>query len=118
MFLAQNITVEILIKTFISLMHKLAIRKRRPNYNDDLKVFFFLRRFKFDFFVITFSHLNGQVACIEDVYSRNTGVFTSSSCYSIQFSPSDIDFFRNCGILLVFIYLFLFITCIFSVHIF
>ena len=43
MFLAQNITVEILIKIFISLMHKLAIRKRRPNYNDDLKVFFFTK---------------------------------------------------------------------------
>jgi len=41
MFLAQNIIVEILIKIFISLMHKLAIRKRRPNYNDDLKVLFF-----------------------------------------------------------------------------
>ena len=43
MFLAQNITVEILIKIFISLMHKLASRKRRPNYNDDLKVFFFTK---------------------------------------------------------------------------
>ena len=108
MFLAQNITVEILIKIFISLMHK------------------------FDFFVITlfditFSLLNGHDACIEDVYSRNTGLFpfmSQSSCYSIQISPSDIHFFRNCGILLVFIYLFIylfipfhFITCIFSVHI-
>jgi hypothetical protein len=93
MFLAQNITVEILIKIFISLMHK------------------------FDFFVITlfditFSLLNGHDACIEDVYSRNTGLFpfmSQSSCYSIQISPSDIHFFRNCGILLVFIYLFIYL---------
>ena len=77
--------------------------------------YFFKLRFKFDFFVITlfditFSLLNGHDACIEDVYSRKTGLFpfmSQSSCYSIQFSPSDIDFFRNCVLLLVFIYLFI-----------
>jgi hypothetical protein len=109
MFLAQNITVEILIKIFISdsqilvaiflvfifsfdptpVIHnnKLAIIKRQPNYNEDLKLFFLLR-FKFDFFVITlfditFSLLNGHDACVEDVYSRNTGLFpfmSQSSC--------------------------------------
>jgi hypothetical protein len=67
--------------------NKLAIRRRQPNYNDDLKLFFLLR-FKFDFFVITlfditFSLLNGHDACVEDVYSRNTGLFpfmSQSSC--------------------------------------